>query len=164
MTYEIIDNYLPQVVHQNLYNFLMNNLFPWQFVNAVNSEDDNKDFVNNFYFIHLFYGMHKPTSEHFELVVPLLNKLNPKALMRVKGNLYTRTENLVYHSQHSDYKFKHKAAIYYVNDNDGYTVLHDGTKIESVANRMLLFDASRLHNSTNCTNTKVRCNINFNYF
>ena len=164
MSYEIIDNYLPHVVHENLYNVLINNMFPWNFVNAVNSEDDKKDVLNNYYFIHLLYGAYKPTSEHFDLVVPILNKLNPKSLMRIKANLYTRTENLVYHSQHVDYKFKHRGAIYYVNDNDGYTVLHDGTKIESVANRMLLFDASRLHNSTNCTNAKVRCNINFNFF
>ena len=40
----------------------------------------------------------------------------------------------------------------------------DGTKIESVANRVLLFDSSRPHSSTRCTDQKVRVNINLNYY
>ena len=53
--------------------------------------------------------------------------------------------------------------ILYINDNDGYTRLEDGTKIKSVANRGLYFDASRKHNSTTCTDAAARFNINFNY-
>jgi len=37
-------------------------------------------------------------------------------------------------------------------------------KVESVENRLLLFDPSETHNSTSCTDEKVRVNINFNYF
>ena len=42
--------------------------------------------------------------------------------------------------------------------------LDGGQKIRSVANRMLFFDATKLHNSTTCTDEKGRFNINFNYF
>ena len=49
-------------------------------------------------------------------------------------------------------------------NNDGFTVLHDGTKIESKRNRLLLFDGSKPHHSTNCTDDWRRININFNYF
>ena len=53
--------------------------------------------------------------------------------------------------------------IFFVNSNDGFTILDDDTMIESVENRILFFDSSKLHNSTNCTNEKVRVNINFNF-
>ena len=41
--------------------------------------------------------------------------------------------------------------------------LEDGTEIESRANRVLLFDPSKPHHSTSCTNDKRRVNININY-
>jgi hypothetical protein len=87
-----------------------------------------------------------------------------KALIRVKGNLYPSTSKLVEHDFHIDFPFKHKGALFSVNTCDGYTKLDDGTKIESIENRLLLFDASKNHASTTCTNTHVRVNINFNYF
>jgi hypothetical protein len=65
---------------------------------------------------------------------------------------------------HRDFSFKHKGAIYCVNTNNGGTKLEDGTIIGSVANRLLLFDPSTLHDSTNCTDKKARINININYF
>ena len=42
-------------------------------------------------------------------------------------------------------------------------MLEDGTKVESIQNRLLLFAPSKTHNSTSCTDAKVRVNINFNY-
>ena len=54
--------------------------------------------------------------------------------------------------------------MFYLNDNDGVTVLNDGTEVESVANRLLLFDASKPHHSTTCTDADRRVNLNFNYF
>ena len=44
------------------------------------------------------------------------------------------------------------------------TLIFDGTKIDSIANRALLFDPSKLHSSTSCTDDKVRLNMNINYF
>ena len=59
--------------------------------------------------------------------------------------------------------FKSKTAVYYVNSNDGYTKF-EGNKIESVANRMIVFDSRINHTGTTCTNTKRRLVINFNYW
>jgi hypothetical protein len=47
---------------------------------------------------------------------------------------------------------------------DGFTSLDDGTKIESIENRLLLFDSNKPHASSTCTNAKARFNMNFNYF
>ena len=82
---------------------------------------------------------------------------------RAKANLYGRTKELVHHDNHADTNFSHKGAIFYINSNNGFTVLEDGTEIKSVRNRLLLFDPSKPHHSTSCTDDKRRVNINFNY-
>ena len=78
--------------------------------------------------------------------------------------MYPNTEKVHEHGEHADYSWKHKTALFSLNTCDGYTKLEDGTKIDSVANRMLLFDASTPHTSSTCTDQPVRVNINFNYF
>ena len=50
-----------------------------------------------------------------------------------------------------------------MNTCNGFTILDDGTKIDSIENRALLFDPSKLHHSTTCTDEKVRINIILNY-
>ena len=55
-------------------------------------------------------------------------------------------------------------SIFYVNTNNGYTKFEDGTKVESVANRMLTFPANMKHIGTSCTDEQTRVVINFNYF
>ena len=55
-------------------------------------------------------------------------------------------------------------SIFYVNTNDGFTVFEDGTKVESVANRMLTFPTNMKHSGTACTDQKYRIIINFNYY
>ena len=89
--------------------------------------------------------------------------INPSDLVRVKANLYLRTDEIVHNDNHIDYEFEHTAAILYVKTNDGLTILEDGTECESIANRLLLFDASKPHHSTSCTDQKRRVNININY-
>jgi len=83
--------------------------------------------------------------------------------MRIKGNLYPSTETIVHHMDHIDYEFPHRGAIFYINTNNGLTVI-DGKEVESIENRLLLFDPAIPHHSTTCTNDKCRVNVNFNFF
>ena len=55
-------------------------------------------------------------------------------------------------------------SIYYVNSNDGYTEFKDGTIIESVENRLVIFPSDMRHTGTTCTNAKNRIVVNINYF
>ena len=87
-----------------------------------------------------------------------------KALIRIKANCYPKTHEIYEHGMHTDFKWTHKTALFSINTCDGYTKLKDGTKINSVANRILLFDASEEHCSTTTTDTFARVNININYF
>ena len=86
-----------------------------------------------------------------------------RSLLRIKGNFYPHTETLREHAPHTDYKFSHTGALYSLNTCDGFTKLYDGTKVDSVANRILIFDASTSHNSSTTTTSAGRFNINFNF-
>ena len=83
-------------------------------------------------------------------------------LLRVKANFYPYTNTIKEHAQHIDYDFSHAGAIFCLNTCDGFTRIGD-EKIDSVQNRMIFFDSSKLHNSSTTTNAKGRFNINFNF-
>jgi len=76
--------------------------------------------------------------------------------------MYIKSEKIKKHHAHQDFPFKHLGAIYYVNSNNGFTIIGN-KKIESIENRLLMFDPSVKHQSTNCSDKRVRLNINFNY-
>lgn len=156
---EIIDNALEENVWRTISRTMLSDEFEW-YMERTNENSDH------FYWVHEFRDINGVLSDDDSLIYPLLNILEPKAITRVKGNLYDGKYDLETHEWHEDYGWEHKAAIYYINDNDGYTEFKDGTKVESVANRLLLFDGSQSHRSTNCTyaTSNVRLNINFNYF
>ena len=162
--YEIVDNFLPKDEFNNLNNAVKKDM-PWFYLDSVATPEDDGGINNSYYyFFHLLYSDSMPCSPSFDIVVPLLNALKMKAIMRVKANLYPSTKKIIQHSSHVDFPYKHKGALFSINTCDGCTVLDDGTRVDSVANRLLLFDSSKEHSSTTCTNDKVRMNININYF
>tara|TARA_R100001086_G_scaffold139079_1_gene72916 strand:- start:113 stop:598 length:486 start_codon:yes stop_codon:yes gene_type:complete len=116
----------------------------------------------HFYFTHLLFN-NSIKSDYYTLLKPFLEKLKIKALMRVKVNLFPRTDTLLHHHPHYDYPFKHKALVFSLNTCDGGTRI--GKKfIPSIENQAFFFDASNSHNSTTCTDQQARINLNFNYF
>ena len=160
MKHKVIDNFLEEDYFDSLVSLFEK--ISWYFQREVNPNHDvAKD--NLFYMTHMFYDNNTPMSNFYEFLIPVLEKLEVKCLIRAKGNLYPHTEILHIHPPHMDYTFSHSAAIFSLNTCDGYTMLEDGTKIESVANRILLFDASKKYCSTTTTNESARINININY-
>jgi hypothetical protein len=159
--YQIIDNALSKEQASFIKNTMISQEFPWFYSGVVEGEYD----IQQYYFTHNFFKRHNWLSNWAEQIVgPILSVLDPVSLIRIKGNFYPRSTEFLENNSHIDYDFPHMGAIYYVNTNDGFTVLEDGTQIESVENRILLFDPSKLHNSTHCTNEHGRVNINFNFF
>jgi hypothetical protein len=161
--YKIIDNFLDEKEFKEI-SLMTSTYFPWFMQERTSGQGDEERDKENLYFTHSFYTQSKWNSDFGKIVFPILNKLDIKALIRVKGNLYTRSEKLFVHNKHVDYEYKHEGALYYVNDNDGYTILDGGAKIESKKNRLLLFDPSLPHSSTTCTDSPSRINININFF
>lgn len=159
--YKVIDNFLSEEDHDIIKTLTTGSQYmPWFLNNQVSGEDlDPMDY----YFTHIFYSDYKINSNNFHIFEPILKKLDCKALIRIKGNFYPGTEKIRKHTNHKDYDFSHNAAIYYVNENNGCTVLNDSIEIESKANRVLIFDPQVPHCSTTCSDEKYRITINFNY-
>tara|TARA_B100000131_G_scaffold64568_1_gene60983 strand:+ start:173 stop:661 length:489 start_codon:yes stop_codon:yes gene_type:complete len=159
--YKVIDNFLPNTQFDKLLYELNQSQLPWYYCRAVNGEGDILG--NNMYFEHPIYLNTILNEKTFHIINNLVNLLKIKALIRIKINLYTRTEFLNHHADHIDLRYSHKGAIFSLNTCDGFTVIN-GEEIPSVANRIILFDPSIAHHSTNCTNQPHRMNININYF
>ena len=164
---EIEDNFLEQNEFDELQTFMMSNEFAWFFCDII---DYNRG-PGEFQFFHMFYFSHAPQSPFCEQLRPILIALNPLAIWRIKANLLTRTHDIVENTFHidigdlSEEKLKQwTTAVFYVNTNNGYTKFEDGTKIESVANRMVIFPSNLKHTGTSCTDDKARIVINFDYF
>jgi hypothetical protein len=160
---KIIDNFLPENEFKNISDMLMNKDFPWYYSDYITRHYENKT-NNSFYFIHMFFNNLIANSQIYTHLFPITDRLSMKSIIRAKANLYPNCGELIEHDMHTDYNFEHQAAIFYINTNNGYTKLKDGTKIESIANRVLIFKGNDLHCSTTCTDQQARININFNYF
>ena len=158
--YKVIDNYLKADQHLILKTIMESNEFPWFYIEKKVTTERG---LFKSQFSHHFYMDDNVNSEFFTYLKPILDRLKPLSLIRIKANLNPPSEKIVETAYHKDQNFKCKAAIYYVNDNDGYTII-DKEKVLSKKNRMVLFNANQKHFGTNSTNCNNRMVINFNYF
>jgi len=158
----IEDNFLDIESFKKIQNEMISNHFPWYYINHVANTQDNE----YSYMCHLIYNEYQVQSiGGWNLVEPIINKLKPKSLLRIKANLYTKTDKLIKHGYHSDQDFDCKSALYFVNTNNGYTRMKkERSNVESIENRVLHFNSHNPHHSTTCTDAQVRITINFNYF
>ena len=164
---QIHDNFLTQTEYEALYNVFGTQDVNWHYNDFINSPmDDDGDY--NFQFVHpiYHYNENKTKSPYKKLIDPILSKLNVETLLRLKFNMNTRTNKIIESNFHVDigtYPNTYKIAIFYLNSNDGYTLFECGRKIESVANRVAIFDGKLKHCGTSCTNQKNRIVLNINY-
>jgi len=159
-TIRIEDNYLPEQSFKFIFDVVSGPDFPWYY-QEFPSRGSDKDVL----LTHLFMN-HYPLipSDWMKILEPLVEKMNPNALVRIKANSYPCTSLIQEHKIHTDFPFKCTTSIFYLNTNNGITKFGDGTIVESVANRLLTFETTMPHCSTSCTDARVRYNINFNYF
>jgi hypothetical protein len=162
--YKIVDNFLPKEQFINIKNILTGEDFEWYYSNGVSNTLHEKSKKEEFQFFHIFYENNFPRT-NFEIILPIIDKIKPFSLKRIKANLLTRSEKIITYPFHIDFnKEGLTTGIYYVNTNNGYTVFKDGTKIESIENRYVSFDSNLIHTGTSCTDEKIRVLINFNYY
>jgi len=159
--HEIKDNLLPSEIFAEVQSVMLGKYFPWYFTNDLVY---NNEGLGQFCFMHTFFFENKVTSDFYNLLTPILNQLDIKALIRIKANLYTKTEKVLIHSSHTDYDFSHKGALFYINSNNGHTMIEPNIKIASVENRLVTFDSSKPHCSSTCSDESRRVNIVINYF
>lgn len=158
MTVKIYDNYLDEDYFKSIADTMTSDNFPWFIASGVNTPNDGKR-----QFIHVFYRANLPNSGYFDLLQPMLDGLMSASIIRVKANLTPKTNQIVKQGFHRDQEFKCKVGILYVNSNNGFTEFEDGTVVESVANRFVLFDNDMKHTGTTCTDAYERMVININF-
>lgn len=105
------------------------------------------------------------------LVNAIDNHVEVAAIRRVKANLQLVQPERVYSDFHHDYGNDEGSsdpnmwvAIYYLNTNDGYTELEDGTIIESIEDRILFLPNSIKHRGVSQLSKMERVVINFNFY
>jgi Rps23 Pro-64 3,4-dihydroxylase Tpa1-like proline 4-hydroxylase len=153
----------------------------WNFIHDMDGKEDIK--YPSYGFVHVFKHPDEGVKSRFykNLIDLFVPKINQKANIEVKDVYYVRSflqiplEAKFYKERnnvHVDIPQKHIAAVYYVTDSDGDTVIYDNTYGEDVktlqrhktvtpkAGRMVFFDGSRYHCSSQPTES-ARCIINF---
>ncbi len=163
---KIYDNFLPDEIFQKLFSYMKGYEFKWNMTKVVDDTEEN--YITNRQLSHVFYERHFLSMDTLELLFPFFQKIQPVALIKIKANLNMPTENIIEHGYHNDIQDGlHldfiKTAVYYLNTNNGYTKFEDGTKVESVQNRLVVFDNRMKHTGTTCTDKPFRMVINFNY-
>ena len=191
MMYEEIENFLDEKYFQHLYDMITqgNSQFTWLFQDQVAYKGDLND--DAYYFVHPVYGDNNPQSPMHNGLEGVYERLGVKALIRSRILMYTNQGRQIVHSPHTDFCFSHKAALLYMNTNNGYTlmadegvnikavqtldtvefktdnnedVFRDQNKSMSIRNKCTIHDGSRPHCSSTCTDEKTRILIAINYF
>jgi hypothetical protein len=162
---EIIDGIIDDKDFLEIKEVLMSRDFPWYTSTVI---DNPKEELRNIQLVHEFYKYMKPLSKAFDTFGPILEKIDPVALLRIKANLLVGTDRIVEHGMHTDvneYVPGMRTGILYMNTCNGYTRFddEDNTCVQSVANRFVHFPAYIKHTGTTTTDSKVRVVVNFNY-
>lgn len=151
--YQIIENFLDESKCNNIIESLTTEL-TWEI----------KEFgLFDSYLKKTVYENDVPVLEYYNELVYLMNKINIIGLIDVEINVYPRNNNIISVKKEKKHNFNHGVAIYYLNNNDGYTLLDSGEKIESIKNRLLLFESDQDYYESTTTNSRNRYSITFNY-
>lgn len=158
---KVIDNALDEDYFYFLKNTVESDFFPWYFNNDVDFEDHNTRYGQ---LVHVAYDKDESNSSlHSDgMLNPVYDFLSVKYLIRSKFNLLSWTSDTLTNSFHIDTE-NAKTAILYINTNNGKTIFKDGTEVNSVENRIVIFNSNTLHTGTTCTDSKRRILLNVNY-
>ena len=163
----IQDNFLPKEVLNTLKEEICNRNLPLSYLPFTVYEDEDPKITPGLLFhVILFHGR-LPRSQLFDTLRPLILQLNAYIIYRIQINLNLRLSEPYTSPWHTD-TFGFDAtgwsnSVFYLNTNNGYTELEDGTKIESVANRVVTIPLTLSHRGITQTDEQTRYVINFNY-
>lgn len=129
----------------------------------ISYKDENEFFLHSIYDRNLQHS-----SNLFRLCQPILQKLNPSALLEVRANLSLKREQPERCSFHVDYDIKNLyTAIFYVNTCNGATIIKKESEeyaINSLENKIIIFPAQTLHAMQSQTDVSRRIVLNINFF
>ena len=162
MKYQTHKNFVSPDFFEKLKNIILHKNFPWRREDSLTPDNDD-----GMYFTYMFYEDMNCRSEYYEpFIIPILRKLEAQAPLLIRANMFV-SALFKASGWHTDYFFKCKTAILYLNDCDGGTELKINNKITFIkadANKMLVFDTGVLHRAITSKKEPIRYVINFNYF
>lgn len=160
----VVDNFLPPSLLNDIQSLTMGDRINWAYRPGATSVDT----PDEFYFSHTAF-MKDPLS-----VSPLFNDIKPilyfmddrlkfylDELIRINCTLCTNRGKVMPQAMHVDFDIPHYTGIFYCNTTNGPTLFED-TKVDSVANRFVLFDGKKRHAATIQDDCHARVNIVFN--
>ena len=171
----VIDNFLDKDDFIELKEIFVHENTTWQITPGISSNDSTNALRNpldNYMFNHLVYKDHRIFSDAFDKCEAILStKLRNlfgndfRSIIRMKVNMYTRTHEVQEHPWHVDHHNMQglMGCLICFNTCDGYTGFADGSQVDSVENRAIIFDSTERHHSTSCSNAPYRMNMNINY-
>ena len=123
MKYNITDNYLEEKYIAHLENRILRGgpEFTWLFQEQVAHGDDKVD--GAFYFVHEVYNHYFHYSDMHHELEYLYNMLDVRGLIRCRIIMYVNQGRQIIHAPHVDFGYQHKAALLYMNDCNGYTLM-----------------------------------------
>lgn len=157
---EVKDNFLTDDEFKTVTEILHPKFVPWSFQQVVGDEESNVDATDNFQFSYTIL----PETLYYPCLVALFDKMDMEVHFRLKVNLNPKAPKIIEHGYHIDLPLpQSKTAVFYLNTNNGYTAFETGEKVESVANRIVMFDSHIKHTGTTCTDVIAREVLNINY-
>ena len=170
---QIFDDYLKKEDLNNLKELMLSDEgnFQWYFSPCKVTDGDGIP-----QFCHVFYENCTINSDRFDFIEPLVKKINPVAIVRIKSNITMKTSSILTSPLHCDilpeiYESRdnvtldnQRTGVFYLNTNNGYTFFDGGERVSSVENRLVVFPSSKRHAGTTNTDTDFRCVINLNWF
>ena len=154
----IYKNFVDKKICKKIKDNMLGSDFPWFYRKNQTTGDSS-------FLYHVFFTNDKINSNLYNLIKPLVEKLNPDKLMNIRANLsLKRPMKCNWHIDFEKSKLtpKSKTAIYYVNTNNGYTIFKT-KKVKSEANKMIIFNGNTQHKVKYQTDTDARIVINFLY-
>ena len=160
---KIIDNFLSEKYFKTIQDYMMGDQCAWTWWDGINDPGDGKWQLCNSMFDVDAAGVQ---DSFFRVVEPMLHQMDDhvpiQELLRIKSNLNPKTIEHEHGGFHIDYNDV-TTAIFYINTNNGWTNFKNGDKVESVENRLVIFDSNLEHEGVTCTDEDRRVVINFNY-
>jgi hypothetical protein len=168
--HKIIDNFLKDHEFEILkQNFVDSRMCPWFYFDKETLPDYTGPEIDSPKFTHgLFTGTIWANSGS-NYIENVLRRLDVVYLYRAKVNLIPPTTVKNKNRYHIDNKnfvengLRYSIGILFLNNNNGETILEDGTAIPTIENRMLIIPGNCLHTGTTATDDR-RVFLNLNFF
>ena len=172
---EVIDSFMDDEDYDKLLKTMYwNREFRWTASRCLSAESFEPDPKFNIQFTHLFYsngntsGPGEIFSDHYNLVEPIVSKLDGDILVKIKANFTVNRNQKYKQGFHVDMPSVltgiGKTAIFYVNETNGGTLFKTDQYVDGIANRLVIFPNNLPHTAvTHDDDSPERLVINLNW-